>query len=276
MDIYSTHSKRRVAGVLAMLLAVVLVVMPVTVRAQETPTPQLIHVVAKGENLYRIAARYGVPVSALLSANNLRSAVPVWAGTRLIVPAPPGQTGTVHTVRRGEVLGRIASQYGVAVADIMLANGIKNANQIFTGQRLLIPVLDQGSVVATPTPAVSRPLIPTPTPTIELPSGPQVACPGECEAISILEPTCGVTVTSPFTVTGSGSAFEQTLVVRVLDATGYEIGLGNAMIDGPLARSAHTPARSASRRRLPPSRAASRSTASAPAMAPLSIWRRLW
>jgi hypothetical protein len=43
-----------------------------------------------------------------------------------------------------------------------------------------------------------------------------------------------VTVTSPFTITGSGSAFEQNLVVRVLDATGYEIGLGNAMIDGPL------------------------------------------
>ena len=189
---------------------------------------------ARGENLYGIAARYGVPVSALLSANNLRSAGPVRPGTRLIVPAPPGQTGTVHTVRRGEVLGLIAAQYGVAVADIMLANGIKNANQIFTGQRLLIPVLDQGSVVATPTPAVARPLIPTPTPTIELPSGPQVACPGECEAISILEPTRGVTVTSPFTITGSGSAFEQTLVVRVLDATGYEIGLGNAMIDGPL------------------------------------------
>ena len=30
MDIYSTHSKRRVAGVLAMLLIVVLLAMPVT------------------------------------------------------------------------------------------------------------------------------------------------------------------------------------------------------------------------------------------------------
>ncbi len=170
----------------------------------------------------------------LLGANNLFSAGPVRPGTRLVVPAPPGQTGTVHTVRRGEVLGLIAAQYGVKIADIMLANGLQDANQIFTGQRLLIPVLDRGSAIATPTPAVARPLIPTPTPTIELPSGPQVACPGECEAISILEPTRGVTVTSPFTITGSGSAFEQNLVVRVLDATGYEIGLGNAMIDGPL------------------------------------------
>jgi hypothetical protein len=35
-------------------------------------------------------------------------------------------------------------------------------------------------------------------------------------------------------VTGQGAAYEQTLAVRVLDATGYEIGKGNAMIDGPL------------------------------------------
>lgn len=234
MTSYSNQRTGRVVRVLAMLLIVVFLAVPAPVRAQETPSPQLIHVVIKGENLYGIAARYGVPVSELLGANNLFSAGPVRPGTRLVVPAPPGQTGTVHTVRRGEVLGLIAAQYGVKIADIMLANGLQDANQIFTGQRLLIPVLDWGSAIATPTPAVARPLIPTPTPTIELPSGPQVACPGECEAISIHEPTHGVTVTSPFTITGSGLAFEQNLVVRVLDATGYEIGLGNAMIDGPL------------------------------------------
>lgn len=234
MTFYSNQRTGRVVRVLAMLLIVVFLAMPVAVRAQETPLPQLIHVVIRGENLYGIAARYGVPVSELLGANNLFSAGPVRPGTRLVVPAPLGQTGTVHNVRRGEVLGLIAAQYGVKIADIMLANGLQDANQIFTGQRLLIPVLDRGSVIATPTPTVARPLIPTPTPTIELPSGPKVACPGECEAISILDPTRGVTVTSPFTITGSGSAFEQNLVVRVLDATGYEIGLGNAMIDGPL------------------------------------------
>ena len=234
MGLYSTQNKGRIAGVLAMLLIVALLAMPVVARAQETPVTPLIHVVARGENVYVIAPRYGVSVSALLGANNLRSADQVRLGARLVVPAPPGQTGKVHTVRRGEVLGLIAAQYGVTVADMMLANGLKDANQIFTGQRLLIPVLDRGSVVATPTPTAARPLIPTTTPTIELPSGPQVACPGECEAITILEPMRGVTVTSPFTITGSGSAFEQTLVVRVLDATGYEIGLGNAMINGPL------------------------------------------
>ncbi len=41
-------------------------------------------------------------------------------------------------------------------------------------------------------------------------------------------------MTSPVLVQGRGAAYEQNLVLRVLDATGYEIGKGNAMIDGPL------------------------------------------
>ena len=99
MAFYSTQSKERVAGVLAMLLVVVLLAIPVAAGAQETPPPQPIHVVAAGETLYSIAARYGVKASALLDANNLRSAGQVRPGLRLIVPAPPGQTGKVHIVR---------------------------------------------------------------------------------------------------------------------------------------------------------------------------------
>ena len=238
MTIYSILSKGRVAGVLALLLIVVLLGLPVSIGAQETPQPQLIHIVAAGETLYGIAARYGVPANALLDANNLRSAGQVRSGLRLVVPAPPGQTGTVHVVRSGETLGLIAARYGVKVADIILANNLKDANRIFSGQRLLIPVPDQRPPMPTPPPLLTSTPLPaataTPTPTLALTPEPPAACPAGCEAISIQYPTRGVTVTSPLTVTGTGAAFEQNLVVRVLDATGYEIGLGNAMIAGPL------------------------------------------
>ena len=230
MTFHSTEGKWTVVGVFAVLLVVVLLVMPVAARAQETPPPQQIHIVARGETLYVIAARYGVAASALLGANNLRSAGQVRPGVRLVVPAPPGQTGKVHNVRRGEVLGLIAANYGVTIADIMLANGLQDANQIFTGQRLLIPVPDQRPATATPPPITATPA----TPLLSVTPAPPVACPTGCEAISIQDPTRGVTVTSPFTVTGAGLASDQPLVVRVLDATGYEIGLGSAMVDGPL------------------------------------------
>lgn len=59
------------------------------------------------------------------------------------------------------------------------------------------------------------------------------ACPSGCEVISIISPTQGITVTSPLTVTGIGTTVaDRPLVVRLLDGTGEEIGLGFAFVDG--------------------------------------------
>ena len=44
------------------------------------------HVVARGENLYRISLRYGVSVQALMWANGLRNPNAVYAGQRLVIP----------------------------------------------------------------------------------------------------------------------------------------------------------------------------------------------
>ena len=53
----------------------------------------------------------------------------------------PGEDGYIHhIVQPGEVLSTIAEQYGVAVEDIMLANGIVDADYIAAGQEILIPV----------------------------------------------------------------------------------------------------------------------------------------
>jgi lipoprotein NlpD len=46
--------------------------------------------------------------------------------------------GLYHTVRKGETLWRISKTYGVSVAEITEANGLKNSD-IAVGQRLLIP-----------------------------------------------------------------------------------------------------------------------------------------
>lgn len=47
--------------------------------------------------------------------------------------------GFSHTVKRGETLATIASQYGVTVQDIVAANEIANPNIISVGQELFIP-----------------------------------------------------------------------------------------------------------------------------------------
>ncbi|HNR95723.1 MAG TPA: LysM domain-containing protein [Anaerolineae bacterium] len=67
----------------------------------------------------------------------------------------------VHVVQPGEVLGVIAKLYGVTVDSIMEANGIKDANLVQRGEKLVIPhPLQTPRVTAmqhetTPTPTVT-------------------------------------------------------------------------------------------------------------------------
>jgi LysM repeat protein len=53
--------------------------------------------------------------------------------------APDSQGGAVHVVQRGETLSGIARAYGVSMTALAQANGIRNPNFIYAGQRLAIP-----------------------------------------------------------------------------------------------------------------------------------------
>jgi LysM repeat protein len=53
--------------------------------------------------------------------------------------APDSQGGAVHVVQRGETLSSIARAYGVSMTALAQANGIRNPNFIYAGQRLAIP-----------------------------------------------------------------------------------------------------------------------------------------
>jgi LysM repeat protein len=53
-------------------------------------------------------------------------------------PSAPSRVATVHTVVRGDTLGGIARKYGVTVAAIQQANGLKNDIAVL-GAKLKIP-----------------------------------------------------------------------------------------------------------------------------------------
>jgi LysM repeat protein len=58
----------------------------------------------------------------------------------IAVAVPPVHAqGQVHVVQRGETLSSIAARYGTTAQAIASANGLKNPNFIYAGQRLIIP-----------------------------------------------------------------------------------------------------------------------------------------
>nr|HID14074.1 LysM peptidoglycan-binding domain-containing protein [Anaerolineae bacterium] len=105
----------------------------------------IVHVVQRGENLFRIALRYGVTVDALAAANGLSNVSRIYAEQRLTIPtggsttSPTISSSGVHVVQRGENLFRIALRYGTTAQALAAANGIVNTNRIYVGQRLVIP-----------------------------------------------------------------------------------------------------------------------------------------
>lgn len=137
----------RLKGTAFVLLVVIGSLTGIITFAQD----QLSHVVQPGENLFRIALRYGVDMNTLAAANNIADARRIFSGQVLTIPglsvpdASPSVENPlvavspiVHVVQRGETLRSIATQYNLTVDQILQANNISNANLIYTGQSLNI------------------------------------------------------------------------------------------------------------------------------------------
>jgi LysM repeat protein len=71
--------------------------------------------------------------------------------------------GATHVVKAGENLYRIGLQYGVSWSSIAAANNLTNANLIFVGQELCIPMAGPTSTGPTPTHTVTPTAGPTAT-----------------------------------------------------------------------------------------------------------------
>jgi murein DD-endopeptidase MepM/ murein hydrolase activator NlpD len=101
--------------------------------------PETIHVVQAGETLFGIAQRYGTTVDIVVAVNGLDDPNHIFAGQRLLVPAP-GMQMTQYVVQPGDTLAIIARRYSLASDEVARLNRLANPNLIYVGQRLLMPV----------------------------------------------------------------------------------------------------------------------------------------
>ncbi len=132
----------------ARLLAIVLV-LGITGSASAST-----YTLKRGDTLSSVAARFKIPLKALVAANRIQDADRVREGEKLTVPdrkaaivavakpivaVEPAGEGPVHEVRPGETLSGIAKRYGTTIADLQSLNGLRNAHTVRDGKRLKLP-----------------------------------------------------------------------------------------------------------------------------------------
>ena len=93
-----------------------------------------IHVVEKGQNLFRIGLRYNVPLAKLEEMNG-DAAKSLTIGARLRIPVK-----AIHIIANGETIESIAAQYGNPASDIIKANQLTDGEQLEVGDELVIPL----------------------------------------------------------------------------------------------------------------------------------------
>ncbi len=176
----STKPRHTLQGAtLALILALALPAITLAHPLPHPPSGEVVHRVQRGETLAVIASRYHTTVAQLMAYNGLKNPNLIYVGQRLRIPTtssapspgglPPTMGGQVHIVRPGEYLALIANRYGTTVAALMRANGLRNGNLLYVGQRLRIPA--SGSSTS-PRPAPAPAPQPQPAPqTVHAPTG---------------------------------------------------------------------------------------------------------
>ncbi|MGE0599290.1 MAG: LysM peptidoglycan-binding domain-containing protein [Dehalococcoidia bacterium] len=123
-------------GLLAAL--VVLAALPITLVYART------HTVEEGDTLSAIADAYGLSLEELAAANGISNPDFIYVGQELIIgdggPAGAPPDARVHIVAAGETLSSIADGYGFSLEELLQLNGIFDANYIYEGQELSLPV----------------------------------------------------------------------------------------------------------------------------------------
>ena len=103
-------------------------------EATPTKSPDAIrYTVKRGDTLWGIAKKFGVTVSAVVNANNIRNPNLIYVGEVFIIPhmtSAESSGYTLYTVRRGDTLWGISRKFGTSINSIVALNCIKNPKLI--------------------------------------------------------------------------------------------------------------------------------------------------
>lgn len=103
------------------------------------------HKVKRGENLSKIAKRYGVSVDTICGSNNLRSYDFIKEGVKLRVP---NKDGILYNMKKGSNIVKIARKYKISVKKIIDQNNFANSDFIPVNSLVFIPDAKPQNIVS--------------------------------------------------------------------------------------------------------------------------------
>lgn len=90
--------------------------------------------VREGDNVYAIAARYGVPPTSIIRDNQIGPPYSVAVGQTLVLTPP-----RTHTVGPEDSVYLLSQRYAVSQYQLAEANGLRAPFELQVGQRLILP-----------------------------------------------------------------------------------------------------------------------------------------
>ena len=107
----------------------------------------IVYVVARGDTVKALAARFQSTVDSILATNSsIKNVNLIYEGQRLNIfaqpvtpPPPPVTGGQTYYVQRGDTLKKIAAKFNTTVDAILQLNHILNPDLIYVGQGITLP-----------------------------------------------------------------------------------------------------------------------------------------
>ncbi|MEN2765691.1 glycoside hydrolase family 25 protein [Ornithinibacillus xuwenensis] len=98
------------------------------------------HVVKAGDNLTKIANKYGTTVAVLVQLNNIKNKDLIYPGQKIKLPngSASKTSKKYHTVERGDTVSALANKYGSAWSQIKSWNKLDSNYTIYPGQKLRV------------------------------------------------------------------------------------------------------------------------------------------
>jgi LysM repeat protein len=106
----------------------------------------IVYLVARGDTVKSLAARFQSTVDSILATNpSITNVNLIYEGQRLKIyaqplpPPPPPTGGQTYYVQRGDTLKKITAKFNTTVDAILQLNHILNPNLIYVGQGITLP-----------------------------------------------------------------------------------------------------------------------------------------